>query len=129
MDFLRANMRGGEIIKPLHPADVKKIIPKLIKENEFQVPNGSIDLFFCAKVLHEIEGFPKFFAELNRVMMKEGVVFILDWKKEKTEQGPPLEHRIDIKDAIVMFKKTGYQIEKYGEIFTDYYYLIAKTPA
>ncbi|OLS16117.1 MAG: type 11 methyltransferase [Promethearchaeota archaeon CR_4] len=126
LDFLRANMRGGEIVKPLHPADVKKIIPILIKENEFQVPDGNIDLFFCAKVFHEIEGFPKFFGELSRIMMKDGLVFVLDWKKEPTERGPPIEHRIDVQVAIEKFKRYKFQIENYGEIFTYYYYIIAR---
>ncbi len=128
LELLRANMRGGKIIKPLQQADVRKIIPLLISENEFEVLDESIDLFFCAKVLHEIEGFSEFFEELSRVMRKNGIIFVLDWKKERMERGPPIEERIDMKDAIEMFQKNGYQIEKYGEIFTYYYYLIAKMP-
>ncbi len=126
LDILRANMRGGQIVKPLDRKDVKKIIPLLIRENEFEVLDESIDLFFCAKVLHEIEGFSEFFEELTRVMRKNGVVYVLDWKKEQTKQGPPMELRIDMKEAIEMFGKNGVQIDKSGEIFMDYYYLMGK---
>ncbi len=126
LNLLRANMRRGKIFKPLHPDDVKKIIPLLIQENQFEVLDESIDLFFCAKVLHEIEGFSEFFEELTRVMRKNGVVYVLDWKKEQTKQGPPMELRIDMKEAIEMFGKNGVQIDKSGEIFTDYYYLMGK---
>ncbi len=127
LDYLRANMKGGEILKPLHPPDVKKILPSLIKVNEFPVSDKSIDLFFCAKVFHEIDGYPKFFSELSRIMGINGVIFILDWKKEAMERGPPIEHRVDIRIAIELFKKNKFQIESYGEIFTYYYYIIAKS--
>ncbi len=125
LGFLRANIKGGKILKPLDPEDAKKIIPLLIHENEFEVPDESIDLFFCAKVLHEIASLPEFFEELERIMTKNGVIFILDWKKEPMERGPPVEERIDVKDAIEMFQNHGYQVYEAGEIFTYYYYLIA----
>jgi ubiquinone/menaquinone biosynthesis C-methylase UbiE len=126
LDFLKANMKGGEILKPTHPSDVKKIIPVLIKENEFPVPDHCIDLFFCAKVLHEIEGFPKFITELARIMKKQGIIFVLDWKKQPMERGPPLEHRIDIQEAIALLQKSPFLIETSGEVFKDFYYIIGK---
>ncbi len=128
LNILRMNMRKGQIIKPLDPRDVRKIIPLLIQENEFEVLDASIDLFFCAKVLHEIEGFSEFFEELERVMLKNGIIFVLDWKKEPMERGPPIEHRIDKNEAIEMFEKNGYKIVKSGEIFTNYYFITAKVP-
>ncbi len=98
----------------------------LIKENNFPVPDYSIDLFFCAKVLHEIEELPKFITELTRIMMKQGIILVLDWKKQPIERGPLLEHRIDIQEAIALLLKSPFLIETSGEVFKDFYYIIGK---
>jgi SAM-dependent methyltransferase len=126
LDGLQRNMESGEIVKPLDPQDVMKIKPLKIKENEYPVPNNSIDLIFCSKVFHEFENVDRFLHETSQVLSPNGTLFIFDWKKVPTEKGPPLEHRIDYDDGISILKKNGYHIIHGGFIFHNFYYLLSK---
>jgi ubiquinone/menaquinone biosynthesis C-methylase UbiE len=126
IDRLKLNMEEGIIFHLFAPADKNKIIPIKIEENQFPVPDSSIDLLFNVKLFHEIDSMPIFFKELSRILTEKGRIFTLDWKKVPTEKGPPIEHRIDFEDAKKIFKEHGYKISQTGELYQDFYFILAE---
>ena len=83
IDRIEHNINHGEIFKPLGMGDGEKIKGIVIKEDQFPLPDASVDLFFSSKVFHEIENHERFMKEVARVMAPGGLVFTLDWKKEE----------------------------------------------
>lgn len=125
IDHLKLNMENGKIFHLITPEDKYKIEPILIKENHFPIPDQSIDIIFNVKLFHEIDSLPDFFKEAHRILKHKGTIFTIDWKKIPTEKGPPIEHRIDFDDAIRIFEKYGFKIQKSGEIYQSFYYILA----
>lgn len=123
LDRLQNNMDKGDIVKPLDLQDVKKIKALKVEENVYPIADRTVDLLFCSKVFHEFDGITDFLMETARVLKPNGQLFILDWKKEPTEKGPPIEHRIDINEGISILKKNGFEIIQSGFIFKNFYYL------
>jgi SAM-dependent methyltransferase len=126
IDRLKHNMAHGELVKPLASEDTKKIIPLIIEENKFPIADGVVDIFFNSKVFHEIDGLSEFFTEVKRILKPEGKILIVDWKKMDTPRGPPLAHRIAFEDALKAVQKGGFVVEQSGEIYSSFYYILAR---
>lgn len=61
-----------------------------------QVPmkDESVDHIIASMVLHEINPLAKGLEEIKRLLKPGGKCLCMEWEKVKTEQGPPLHHRI-----------------------------------
>jgi ubiquinone/menaquinone biosynthesis C-methylase UbiE len=124
--ILKKNMLGGQLYKPIVAGEEKKIIPKIIAEDEFPVPENSIDLIFSSKVFHEIENHVRFIKELKRILKVGGIVYFVDWMKKDTENGPPKEHRVSLNEGKRILTTKFLEVVDSGEIYRDVYYIKAK---
>ncbi len=61
------------------------------EENSIPLPDGSVDIAFLIFVFHELSDPVSFFEELKRVLKKNGLIGIIEWKKEDRDKGPPKE--------------------------------------
>jgi len=106
------NINNIEIIK----ADITQKLP--LEEN-------SIDVYFIANVLHgfDKEEKIKVLKEVKRVLKKGGKLVVIEFKKEPTPIGPPLEIRISEEELKEFLENFGFQFEKSWEI-SPYNYLI-----
>lgn len=92
-----------ENITPEHP----DIIP--VKNSETSVPldDGIADLVFMIALHHELDDPALILKESYRLLKPGGKIFIVDWKKEEMNQGPPADIRClteQIKDQLIRYQ-------------------------
>lgn len=71
------------------------VTPVVSKETNIPLPDGCADTALLVNVLHEAEDPQALLAEIRRLTRPGGRLLILDWRREPTPVGPPVEERID----------------------------------
>ncbi|OGL95997.1 hypothetical protein A2348_00700 [Candidatus Uhrbacteria bacterium RIFOXYB12_FULL_58_10] len=79
---------GGVAVSPdsMHMISVVNIVPVLIRSK------------------NAIE-------EIRRALRADGMLLLVDWKKEKTVLGPPIEHRVDSTETQLVLARGGFQLK------------------
>jgi ubiquinone/menaquinone biosynthesis C-methylase UbiE len=70
-----------------------KIIPLKMEEQAVPLEDGLADLVYMINLHHELEAPKEMLKESFRLLKKNGKIFIVDWKKEDMNQGPPIHLR------------------------------------
>lgn len=83
------------------PTDVRGVVePLMMEETKVPLDSGIADLVYMINLHHELESPAAIMSESLRLLKKGGKLMIIDWKKEETPEGPPLEIRVT-RDAII----------------------------
>ena len=109
-------------------AGLNEKIIKIIKSDVTStgLSKNSIDIVFFANVLHEVSDKTAFFQEVKRICKPSAKVVDLDWKKIKTDHGPPLQERLTEEEAAKLFSENGFTIIKEMNAGLSHYELICK---
>lgn len=99
----------------------------LSKENEIPLKNKSVDILLSVNTLHEFRHKKAIIDEIRRVLKADGRAVILDFKKEISDSGPPLSHRISKEQAKRLFKEKGLTTLKTFELKLHYLLVFGKT--
>jgi len=101
-------------------------------EERIPLPDGAADAALLANVLHECRQRVAFLREVYRVLVPGGRLAVVEWRKEPTPMGPPLEERMsegEVREALLAagFDLTG----PVGEEATGptHFGLLARRPA
>lgn len=78
------------------------------EEDEWPVPSESCEAALVANVYHEVDPTSGFLSELKRILKPGGIVLLVEWKREPTPVGPPLEERLDQQDVTEEFTQAGF---------------------
>lgn len=80
-----------------------------IKSEIAKIPlgNQSVDIAAMISTFHDLDG-DATLLEVHRILRDGGIFLAVDWKKEKTPHGPPLEIRIGAEDAKLALEKVGF---------------------
>lgn len=70
------------------------IVPLRMDERSVPLADGIADLVYMVNLHHELEDPGAILREAHRLLKPGGKVAIVDWKREKTPEGPPLEIRV-----------------------------------
>lgn len=70
---------------------------------KMSIPTNSVDVVILANSFHDMEDKVAAVREINRILKKNGRIIVIDWKKEKTEFGPPFGLRMDENDYLHFF--------------------------
>ena len=70
------------------------VVPVKMEENSVPLPDGIADLLYMINLHHELEAPLKILKESRRLLKEGAKLMIIDWKKEETPEGPPLEIRV-----------------------------------
>ena len=90
------------------------------------IPKGSVDIVLFANVLHEVEDRKAFFQEVRRISKPTAYIVDVDWKKIKTEHGPPLKERLSEDEAKQVLLENGLSVTKQTDAGPYHYELICK---
>jgi ubiquinone/menaquinone biosynthesis C-methylase UbiE len=98
-----------------------------IDEQDFGLPDSSVDVEIVFFVLHEAQNALQFIFELNRILKLGGKLALIDWEKREMPQGPPVAHRIDRQDVISLLAQASF-IVKAIDVGENFYGLLAIKP-
>ncbi|MBU2702303.1 ubiquinone/menaquinone biosynthesis C-methylase UbiE [Sporomusaceae bacterium BoRhaA] len=96
-----------------------------IDEQDFGLPDGSVDVEIVFFVLHEAQNAKQFIFELNRILKPGGKLALIDWEKREMPQGPPVAHRLDRQEVISLLAQASF-IVKAIDVGEDFYGLLAR---
>lgn len=71
------------------------IVPIKMEESAVPLDDAIADLVFMINLHHELDNPPAVIGESYRLLKRDGKLMIIDWKREETPSGPPLEIRVD----------------------------------
>lgn len=100
-----------EIRKKLRESKIKNITALKSGEYKFPLETEIADFALMSNVLHEVKNKIKFLKEANRILKKGGTLAIVEWKKKKTEYGPPVEIRLTKAETREYIRKSGFKIK------------------
>jgi ubiquinone/menaquinone biosynthesis C-methylase UbiE len=84
------------------------------------------DIVFLGTVLHDFADAAMVLRNARTMIKPTGKLVNLDWKKEQTELGPPVEIRFDEGKASRLISEAGFQVEKVWDIGPYHYVVTAK---
>lgn len=90
-------------------AGVKNITCVESNLEQLRLPDGSVNRVLAAFVLHELDHLSKGLAEIRRILRPGGKLLILDWEKKESEEGPPVQERLDGSELLKKVNAWGFQ--------------------
>jgi len=90
------------------------------------IAEESVDIVFFANVLHEVEDRKSFFQEVRRISKSTALIVNVDWKKIKTEHGPPLKERLSEDEAKKVLSENGFTVVRLTDAGPYHYEIICK---
>ena len=106
-----------ENIVPYYP----NIKVRLMKDNQLDLPDDSVDFLFMINLHHELEQPIKMLTECKRVLKSAGKITISDWKKEETAGGPSLAIRYEITAVEKELEAAGFKkINSHQDLPTNF---------
>jgi ubiquinone/menaquinone biosynthesis C-methylase UbiE len=107
-------------------AGVPNVVSILSAPDDPLLPDASVDRFFVCDTWHHIEDQAKYLTLMKRMLRPGGEVVMLDFKKEATPMGPPLEMRI-ARDALVkQMQAAGFRLAAEHTFLPYQYFLVFK---
>lgn len=96
----------------------------LLHSEESRVPLWSqqVDRVLLANVLHELEHPRTLLHDLRRVLRPQGEVLVLEWHREPTPVGPPVEERIAPDAAEDLLVQAGFRVAERWDRVGPYTY-------
>ncbi len=104
---------SAELIELLEERKVSQRLPTLVPvrstHDRIPLPDAVASLVLLANVLHDVPD--PTLTEARRLLAPEGRFVNLDWKKEGTPQGPPLEIRLTPREAEARLSAVGLSLK------------------
>ncbi|AFS77402.1 methyltransferase type 11 [Gottschalkia acidurici 9a] len=97
------------------------IIKQDVNENRIKLDDQSSDIVIMVTVLHEIDEKDNIISEVNRILKPDGKFLIIEFKKQKTDFGPPLEERLSNDDIKKLCDKHDLKLEENTELGENFY--------
>lgn len=104
---------------------VENILCVPSKEEEIPLRSESMDAALLVNVLHELDGYATL-REAWRLLKENGKLVVVDWKKEPTPIGPPVEERLSEDEARAKLAKAGFKLDSSFSAGPYHYGLIFK---
>lgn len=99
----------------LPPESRGVVIPLKMEESSVPLPDGIADLVYMINLHHELDDAMRVIEEAFRLLKKGGKLVIIDWKKEETPQGPPVEIRVTEETIESQMRNSGFSnISRYA---------------
>jgi ubiquinone/menaquinone biosynthesis C-methylase UbiE len=93
------------------------------------LPDASVDRFFVCDTWHHVEDQAKYLVLMKKMLRPGGEVVMIDFKKEPTPMGPPLEMRIS-RDALVkQMEAAGFRLAAEHSFLPYQYFLVFRPGA
>ncbi len=105
---------------------VTNVVSVLSAPDDPLLADGSVDRFFICDTWHHIENHNGYLALLKKMLRPGGQVVMIDFKKEQTPVGPPLEMRIAREMLIKEMAANGFTTAAEHTFLPYQYFLVFK---
>jgi len=101
---------------------------QVVSSTELAIPlaNAIADVATAGFVVHEPADHAAFAHEIIRLLRPGGQLLIVDWHKQPTEKGPPLEHRLAQQEVETLLSDAGLTVERLVAPNADVYVLLGR---
>ncbi|NOX67495.1 MAG: class I SAM-dependent methyltransferase [Chlorobi bacterium] len=86
----------------------------------------TLDKALLVNVLHEFIDKEKAVREINKLLHLKGYAFVIDWKYEDMDFGPPFGHRLPTQKVVHDFITNGFTFLHSWIIYEHFYFLVFK---
>ncbi|MBI4659073.1 MAG: methyltransferase domain-containing protein [Verrucomicrobia bacterium] len=105
---------------------LKNVVTILAAPDDPLLPEASINRFIICDTWHHVENRTHYLGLLRKMLKRGGEVVMIDFKKEKTPVGPPLEMRIDRGDLVREMEANGFRLAAEQTFLPYQYFLVFK---
>lgn len=105
---------------------IGNIMPMRTGDRGIPVPDGSVDIAYCAGAFHEFEAPDTVLRDVLRMMKDDGTFFLIDWKATDSPGGPPLRHRAPLTTLLKALREVGFDQLKNHDVF-EYFHCVQAT--
>ncbi len=105
---------------------IHNVEPVLSTPKHIPIEDAIADVVILANVFHGIP--PKSVQEAVRLLRPGGRLIDVDWKKEETPEGPPIQHRLAIPEATAALRSHGLVRIDSFELGPSHYVLVFERP-
>jgi ubiquinone/menaquinone biosynthesis C-methylase UbiE len=98
----------------------------LSKERTLPLEDQCLDGVLMAFVLQEATSPKALLTEVRRCMRRTGWLAVLEWHKRETDEGPPVERRIDPDQIEAMASQLGFRLINRSELNPDQYMVLVR---
>ena len=109
-----------KVIKDKHIFNIKVV---KTTESSLLIDDDSVGFVFTSFVLHEVDELDSTLQEIKRIMVHDGRIAIIEWKKVKSDFGPPAKHRLDPNILVEKLKEFKFRNIKIYDL-NEYFYKI-----
>lgn len=95
------------------------------EESALPLADDLVDVVVLGSVLHEATDRPAFLAEIERVLKPGGRLACLEWKRIRTDSGPPMEARLSEEEAAGLLESAGLDVVSTLDWSPSRYVLVA----
>lgn len=95
-------------------------------ENSLLVADESITYAFICNVLHETENVSNFLEEVKRVLVGKGKLAIIEWIKQESHIGPPMNHRIAEEELLNILNNMNFKVIEKIDISNEFYGIVVR---
>ena len=88
---------------------------------DIAISSDSVDKVLLVNVYHEFPSVENVIREFNRILKSGSHLFVIDWRIEPMESGPPPDHRISESQVIEDFETAGFTFAGQHEIYSQNY--------
>jgi predicted methyltransferase len=100
------------------------VIPILGSTADPRLPAGRVDRILYVDTYHHLDDRVDYFRRLLGALAPGGLVVVVDWKKEKSAIGPPLDHRLAREQVLREMEQAGYRVVDTDVTLPEQYVLV-----
>ncbi len=108
--------------------NISNLKPMRSDESSFPLADKVADMVFMSNVFHELDDHALALKEVLRILKSDGILVVVDWKKEETPVGPPVDHRFSELDVIEILRHHGFELVETREAGPYHYLIVCSRP-
>jgi len=109
-------------------AGLGNIRVKLAAAEDVSLCEHCADIVFIGTALHDFRDPFKVLQNAKSTLKKDGILINLDWKKEPTPFGPPVDIRFSESEAASLIERAGFNVVSIKDSGPYHYVIVANLP-